>query len=326
MLYRIEIALLRPGRLRLTAARLILATGSRAGLEAPLQLGYYMIGRHRECQIRPKSRSVSRRHCLIQLDNDGVRVIDLNSSSGTYVDDQKLQPRTWVTLGDGQTLRCGKILFRASIEVPHAPAAEESRPIEASPPELTPAEASQTEAIDEVETGSMLTGEAWQDVDVASFLDVHDEADRERRYGTIRAKNAADQAALDEESQQFDSDVDLDLFEDASDTEEFASSPSPATDSSDSNRRNAMRSNKSMNSPRSGKHRRPPSLPKKQGKRRFASGVARGSGSSLRGLANAGLWKVVAAAVFTVAVLGFFGFSAYQFYTGPPVRVLHDID
>ena len=56
------------------AAQLVLASGSRSGLAAPLFEGYYLIGRHEECQIRPKSRSVSRRHCLLHNHNGLLRV------------------------------------------------------------------------------------------------------------------------------------------------------------------------------------------------------------------------------------------------------------
>ena len=57
----------------LMTVKLILATGSHAGMEETLKPGYYMIGRHEQCQIRPKSRSVSRRHCLLHPAPDASR-------------------------------------------------------------------------------------------------------------------------------------------------------------------------------------------------------------------------------------------------------------
>ncbi len=106
-------------------ARLVLAVGSRAGREAPLQYGYYMIGRHSECQIRPKSRSVSRRHCLLFQDDTGLQVLDLNSTAGTRVNDLRIRPKTWIALRNGDMLRCGKVVFRVDL----GPPASGERPV-----------------------------------------------------------------------------------------------------------------------------------------------------------------------------------------------------
>jgi predicted component of type VI protein secretion system len=114
---RIEKKMLRPGNSESMTARLVLQTGSRAGMPAPLQYGYYMIGRHQECQIRPKSRSVSRYHCLLCHNENVVQVLDLESTSGTRVNEEKLMPKSWVPLSNGDMLRCGKIVFRANVEI-----------------------------------------------------------------------------------------------------------------------------------------------------------------------------------------------------------------
>ena len=85
-------------------AQLILATGSHAGVAASIQLGYYMIGRHGECQIRPKSRSVSRRHCILHHTETQLLALDLDSSSGTYINGEKIIPNCWVKLNHGDQL------------------------------------------------------------------------------------------------------------------------------------------------------------------------------------------------------------------------------
>ncbi len=95
--------------------RLVVGYGSHAGVAADILTGFYMIGRHRECQIRPKSHSVSRHHCLIQHQSGVVRVFDLESKRGTYVNDIRMEPKKWQLLNHGDRLRCGSYWFNVAI-------------------------------------------------------------------------------------------------------------------------------------------------------------------------------------------------------------------
>jgi pSer/pThr/pTyr-binding forkhead associated (FHA) protein len=101
--------------------QLVLATGSNAGIAAPIHRGYYMVGRHPACQIRPKTRSVSRRHLLIHYDQAVLAVIDLGSASGTRINDEKIEPKRWYPISDGDVLRLGKTVFNVSIQTAIAP-------------------------------------------------------------------------------------------------------------------------------------------------------------------------------------------------------------
>ncbi len=157
---------------------LVLASGSRAGIRAELQTGYYLIGRHGECQIRPKSRSVSRRHCLLHVQPDYLAVLDLRSTSGTRLGAERLPPAVWVEVSPGDQLRCGKIAFDVVAEAPVA---------SAEPP--------------------MLRGEAWQEIDIAGFLQAADDDDREVRYETIRAGDARRQLEQDAPEPEVEPDV-----------------------------------------------------------------------------------------------------------------------
>lgn len=94
---------------------LIVGFGTHAGVSADIREGLYMIGRDRECQIRPKSHSVSERHCLVQHHGETVRVFDLESDEGTFVNDVQLEPKTWQVLNHGDRLRCGKYWFDVAI-------------------------------------------------------------------------------------------------------------------------------------------------------------------------------------------------------------------
>lgn len=97
------------------AVRLVVGAGTHAGVAAEIRQGLYMIGRDRECQIRPKSQSVSARHCLVQHASGTVRVMDLESARGTFVNEEQLAPKSWRLLDHGDRLRCGKYWFDVAI-------------------------------------------------------------------------------------------------------------------------------------------------------------------------------------------------------------------
>jgi pSer/pThr/pTyr-binding forkhead associated (FHA) protein len=98
--------------------RLVVGAGNHAGVAADIRHGLYMIGRHRECQIRPKSQSVSERHCLVHHQAGAVRVFDLDSDQGTFVNDIQVPPKIWQLLNHGDRLRCGRYWFEVAIYLP----------------------------------------------------------------------------------------------------------------------------------------------------------------------------------------------------------------
>jgi pSer/pThr/pTyr-binding forkhead associated (FHA) protein len=83
--------------------------------EKPLSLGVYLVGRSQSCQIRPKSKSVSRKHCAIIHKADRVLLQDIGSKHGTYVNDHRLDPGVAVELADGDRIRAGRVRFRIAI-------------------------------------------------------------------------------------------------------------------------------------------------------------------------------------------------------------------
>ncbi|HEX6604927.1 MAG TPA: TIR domain-containing protein [Sphingomicrobium sp.] len=65
------------------------------------------IGRTAPADVVLPDRSVSREHCVIGLANDELLVTDLNSTNGTYIDDQRVGRAT--VLPVGSVLRVGEI-------------------------------------------------------------------------------------------------------------------------------------------------------------------------------------------------------------------------
>jgi pSer/pThr/pTyr-binding forkhead associated (FHA) protein len=50
-----------------------------------------VVGRYRGCSVRIASSRVSRRHCCLALDRDGVLVRDLGSTNGTRINRQRIE-------------------------------------------------------------------------------------------------------------------------------------------------------------------------------------------------------------------------------------------
>ncbi len=100
--------------------RLILDSGNQKGRETNLSRGIYLVGRSRICQIRPKNRYVSRKHCAIIHRKREVLIQDLGSKTGTYINRVRIDPKSVTVLQDGDRIRVGKTKFRIAIAVPQA--------------------------------------------------------------------------------------------------------------------------------------------------------------------------------------------------------------
>ena len=79
----------------------------------PLKPGKILIGRHDDCQIRIPAANVSRHHCGVVSGGSGVRIRDLGSSNGTYVNGHKVDD---VELSPGDVIEIGTLLFVVRID------------------------------------------------------------------------------------------------------------------------------------------------------------------------------------------------------------------
>jgi pSer/pThr/pTyr-binding forkhead associated (FHA) protein len=70
-----------------------------------------VIGRGSDCNLRLSAPQMSRRHCFLRVGRDGVSVTDLDSSNGTYVDNQRIKPGERVELKTGSILTLGPVNF-----------------------------------------------------------------------------------------------------------------------------------------------------------------------------------------------------------------------
>lgn len=86
---------------------LIIRSGKNKGKKLLLPDSVVVIGRSPNCHIRSTSRRVSRRHCLLEVGEQGLLVRDLGSHSGTFVNGKRITSD--VVLKPGDILRVGSM-------------------------------------------------------------------------------------------------------------------------------------------------------------------------------------------------------------------------
>ncbi len=92
-------------------------TGGHQGKLIEVNREKFLIGRSDECQLRPKSDSISRRHCAIVHKDDKILLIDLKSRNGTIVNGKRLDPSRAKILKHGDHIKIGKLEFEVVMEV-----------------------------------------------------------------------------------------------------------------------------------------------------------------------------------------------------------------
>ncbi len=91
--------------------------GSQDGKNISVNQEKFVIGRSDECQLRPKSDSISRRHCAIVQKDGRSLLLDLKSRNGTFVNDKQVDPAKAKILKHGDKIRVGKLEFEVIMEV-----------------------------------------------------------------------------------------------------------------------------------------------------------------------------------------------------------------
>ena len=97
--------------------KLKVLSGTHAGKDIVIQQDKFLIGRSDSCQLRPKSESISRKHCALVQKNGQLLALDLKSRNGTFVNDKQLSPEKAKILKNGDKLKVGQLEFEVLIEV-----------------------------------------------------------------------------------------------------------------------------------------------------------------------------------------------------------------
>jgi pSer/pThr/pTyr-binding forkhead associated (FHA) protein len=171
--------------------------GSHDGKEIAIGSEKFLVGRSESCQLRPKSESVSRKHCILVLRDNRLLIQDLKSRNGTYVNDKRLPADKAKVLKPGDELRIGKLKFEVLIE--HGLQANKKPEVA----DVQDAAARTVEAANE---------SRFEAVDVSSWLDEADQIDRVRKLSDpeTRQFRLDDAKKAEAESAEDSSDMSVD--------------------------------------------------------------------------------------------------------------------
>nr|WP_233148605.1 FHA domain-containing protein [Rhodopirellula sp. MGV] len=140
-------------------------TGSHEGVEIPVTGEKFLIGRSESCQLRPKSDSISRKHCIIVIRDGRVLIQDLKSRNGTYVNEKRLPSDRAKILSPGDHIKLGKLEFEIVVE--HGLKG-------AKKPEVVDVSDAAARTVKESDS-------RFEEVDVNGWLDEADQVDRVRK-------------------------------------------------------------------------------------------------------------------------------------------------
>jgi pSer/pThr/pTyr-binding forkhead associated (FHA) protein len=114
---------------------LVVANGVHAGKPIPITVPQFVIGRDPQCQLRPASPSISKRHCAVLLRGKQVLIRDFGSTNGTFVNGQLVEGE--VPLKDGDLIKVGPLDFAVSLSMTAAASAPAEKRAAAAAPAST---------------------------------------------------------------------------------------------------------------------------------------------------------------------------------------------
>ncbi len=95
--------------------KLKVASGPKQGQAVPVPRLPFAIGRSAECQLRPTSDAIAAKHCVLQPGPGGLSIVDLGSSTGTWINGARIEGA--VPVGDGDELKIGTLVFTIIVEM-----------------------------------------------------------------------------------------------------------------------------------------------------------------------------------------------------------------
>src|SRR5580704_14884898 len=105
-------------------ASLTVVSGPLARQSIEVSHGKLLIGREPDCHLRPDSPLVSRHHCVLLLDDYTLRIRDLASKNGTFVNSRRVGTSETI-LSHGDIVALGDMVCQASV----SSAATEAEPM-----------------------------------------------------------------------------------------------------------------------------------------------------------------------------------------------------
>ncbi len=115
-------------------ADLKVLSGKHQGKVITLNTKKFLVGRGDDCHMRPNNDLISRHHCIFTCDDYSVRLRDLGSTNGTFINGEQLRGQTVLKTGD--QIRIGKLEFEAVIREEASVAVAKAEPEAAEAVEL----------------------------------------------------------------------------------------------------------------------------------------------------------------------------------------------
>ena len=100
-------------KLRVLRGKLKTRRGDNAGVEIGIRGPRFLVGSSTECKLCCKSAAISPKHCELNPTQDALWVNDLDSQTGTFVNDVRTVGKTRLAMGD--RLRIGRLEFEVVI-------------------------------------------------------------------------------------------------------------------------------------------------------------------------------------------------------------------
>ena len=92
---------------------LVVASGIYAGKEIAIAGTQFVIGRDEDCNLRPASPAISKKHCAVYYKDGEPFVRDLGSTNGTFLNDQQVEGER--ALAEGDKVRVGPLDFTVKL-------------------------------------------------------------------------------------------------------------------------------------------------------------------------------------------------------------------
>jgi len=99
---------------------LVVAQGVHLGKVIPIPVSQFVIGRDENCQLRPSSPAVSKKHCGLFVKGQQVFAKDMGSTNGTFVNGKQIAGETEIR--DGDYLKIGPLEFTVRLDTNATPA------------------------------------------------------------------------------------------------------------------------------------------------------------------------------------------------------------
>lgn len=93
---------------------LVVSEGAHQGKRIPITKPEFVIGRDPQCQLRPASPMISRRHCAVVVRSGKLFLQDFGSTNGVKVNGQRVTGE--VPLANGDQIRVDPLAFALEIE------------------------------------------------------------------------------------------------------------------------------------------------------------------------------------------------------------------